>query len=171
MTVAILASRWAGANQLEVEWTSDQADPVYRLYVDGELLAETELTVWRFAISPGTSPLIEIRDDATRPPVYPGRATLHWRVAAGAVAYRVEAWSGTAWTVAGRVSVGGESAYATWTSDWLADGQTHQFRLLPLDAAGNEGEAVELAALIVRHPDPPEVALSYDPGTGLVTIA
>ena len=76
-----------------------------------------------------------------------------------------------------KVTVGAEKEtffgrrYFNWRSRVLEDSATHQFRVTPIGANGNNGTAKNFVVLMVRIPDPPRVSYSYSAGSGVVTIA
>ena len=74
------------------------------------------------------------------------------------------------WTQLAEIDDGGAARYS-WRSAQLADSAVHGFRIVPVDAAGNEGVATEVDVLVVRPPDPPEVEYSFDDGTSKVTVS
>ena len=62
--------------------------------------------------------------------------------------------------------------YFAWQSRFLEDSASHRFRVVPVGANGNDGTPREFLVLMVRVPDPPAVAYTYN-GTpaNTVTIA
>lgn len=124
------------------------------------------------SVPPGDHPFLEILDDdrAAPSPAFPGRLTLHWLAVAGVSSYRIEEYVSSVWTTRDTVTANGQRSF-TWLSRWLEDGQTHQFRITPIDAAGNAGTALTLSAKMVRHPDAPAVAYSHTTATTKLTIA
>ena len=61
--------------------------------------------------------------------------------------------------------------YTTMT-DRLDDLSDYAWRVVPVDAAGNDGTAITLTAeTIVRTPDAPRVSVTFDPGTTKITIS
>ena len=82
----------------------------------------------------------------------------------------MEAHEGGSWVTRATIEDTG-AGYYQWESGWLADVTSHEFRVTPVGADGNEGTATGWVVLMVRWPDPPEVGVTYAAGTGKVTIA
>ena len=75
------------------------------------------------------------------------------------------------WSEIGRVAHTGEWAYS-FLSPVLDDLTWHWFRVVPVDAAGNEGDALTFGPYYhVRRPDGPTFSASYDSGTQRITFA
>ena len=61
-------------------------------------------------------------------------------------------------------------AYSLLT-DRLDDLSSYTWRVIPVDAAGNDGTAITIGAeLIVRTPDAPDFTATFDSGTTKVTF-
>jgi hypothetical protein len=120
----------------------------------------------------GESPFVEILDDPSLIPHYaaPGRLTLNWRRMAGASNYNINEWIDSEWvTLQTQPEDIGNSLFL---SPWLEDSTTYQWQVVPLDSAGNSGTPIEITTLIVRHPDAPNVAYTYNGATTkTVTLA
>lgn len=84
------------ANTWRVSWSSDQSDPTFYVYRDGELLGETERTWWDFTLVPGESLMVQVLDDAAADPsdVTDGRVTLAWYGVADTDYYRIDQRAG-----------------------------------------------------------------------------
>jgi hypothetical protein len=162
----------AGTFAWRLAWTGDDADATYRVFRDGRLLATTRLTELLVGATGGAPPVFEVLDDPEAEPAagFPATATLAWYASAGAARYRVEQDVGGNWTEVDALPDDG-SGYFRWTSDALADVTAYDFRVVPVGANGNDGTPLEYAVLMVRVPEPPAVAYSYDAGTGNVTIS
>jgi len=172
MTVTIATPEQIDAQNWRVTWTSDVEDPTYYVRRDGELIATTSQTAMFFFVESGESLSLEVLDDADEVAAagYPGRITLTWGDVAATDHYRVEEYVAAAWTLRTTVTDDG-SKYFTWNSRYLEDCTTHQFRIIPVGTNGNQGTALTLTVLMVRHPDVPDVTYSYDSGDAKVTIA
>lgn len=155
-----------------LRWSSTLgAGAVFRVYRDGELLATTTLTEWLITVEQGEAPVLEVLDaDTPNPsPAFPGYLLISWYAVAGAERYLVqENLSGT-WTTFKTVLEDGSGYYLVPTR-FLEDATVHSFRVLPVGTNENQGTAAELACLMVRIPDPPDVTFSYSSSTGAVTI-
>jgi hypothetical protein len=159
-------------------WSSNETQPVpFRVYREGVQIAafnsadglgEIVLTV-----APGESPFVEVLDKTGSVPsiAFPGRLTIHWQAVSGASSYLVQEYISAAWTTQQTVLDNGEGSF-TWLSRWLDDLSTNQFRVIPVDSAGNQGSALTFSCVMVRHPDAPEVEYEYNgSGTPTVTVA
>ena len=172
MAVTINAPEQVAARTWRVSWSSSLPTPTFWVYRDGELATITQQTSILLFAEAGESVVIDVVDDEddVLPVVFPGRATLSWTAVANAAGYRVEEYIGAAWVVRTTVYDRGEACF-TWSSRCLEDGATHQFRVVPVGANGNDGTPLTFSLLMARHPDVPDVDWSYDDGTGVATIS
>ena len=53
----------------------------------------------------------------------------------------------------------------------LADVTAHQFRVIVVDECDYEGDPMPFDFFMVCHPAPPDITMTYDSGTGDVTVA
>ena len=159
-----------GLQSVLLKFSSDQEDPLFYIYIDGILVAETGQTEYIVAIEAGESCMVEVLDDADALPmqVFPGKLRLGWFWVADTDYYRIDEYINEAWTQRRRMPCSG--GYLNFQSRFLEDGQSHTFRIVPINTAGNEGAAKQFAILMVRHPDPPDVDYDYDGETGKITI-
>lgn len=145
--------------------TTDATLPAtLRIYRDGVLYQVLTTQTGReelvLPVAAGTSPYVEVLDTACRrKPASPGRFTVHWLGVAGATRYRVEELVGGEWLERQTITDDGSGAFR-WITRWLEDVTEHQFRVIAIDAAGNEATATTLAATMVRRPDIPAVAVT-----------
>ena len=170
--VTSLTVRDLGGGAFLLEWASDQPSPTFSVYRDGALVTTTRQTSLVVSVPVGEAPVYEVLDDAGAGPApgYPNYALLAWYASAGAASYRVEEWVSAAW--AGRATLEDDGrGYFTWRSRALEDAATHQFRVTPVGANGNDGTPKSFVVLMVRIPTPPSVDYAYDAGTGAVTIS
>jgi hypothetical protein len=162
---------------VSVQGHSDVTAPVtLRMFQNGIKVGEYESLDGYFAftvnIMPGDSDSFEVLDKSCSIPAlaFPGRATLNWRAKTDANKYRIEEYVSAAWTERITINSNGSGSYV-WTSRYLEDVTTHQFRIIPIDASGNDGTALTFSMYLARVPDVPLVTYTYDSGTGKVTIA
>ena len=167
-----------------VEVESDLTAPVYfHWYIDGEHIAETASGRMTFHVPSGEQLRLTVQDTtdpdydavANAPDGYPARRLLNWTrsIDADVGHYRIEQKLGAgAWTILDRVlSEPGRWEYSYRTGR-LDDLGSYQFKIVPVDAAGNDGTVVSIAAeTIVRTPDAPEFTVSLDDATQKVTFA
>ena len=158
--------------------------PIYFYwYVDGRYVGQTKSPSRAFYLPAGDQAQIDVIDStdpdldpiANAPAAYPVRRTLWWirSIDAGRVdRYRVEQQKdGGDWTQIGTVhAVDGQWDY-TFLTDRLDDLGAYAWRVVPIDAAGNDGSAITLGAeTVVRKPDGVDFTLSFDDGTDRVTL-
>lgn len=160
-----------------VQGHTDVTPPVtLRMYSNGVKVGEFESLDGYFAFTltgmPGDSLQFEVLDKACSIPslAFPGRATLNWRAQTDATEYRVEEYVSAAWTERQVIPANGSGSYV-WQSRWLEDETTHQFRVVPVNSAGNDGTPLAFSMLLVRIPDVPRVTYTYNATTDKVTIA
>lgn len=164
--------------------TSDLTPPVYfHWYIDGEHIAQTAGGRMTFHLPAGEQLRVTVQDTtdpdydavANAPDGYPARRLLHWTRSTDADVdhYRIEQkLGGGAWTVLDRVfSAPGRWEYSYRTGR-LDDLGSYQFQIVPVDAAGNDGTVVSIAAeTIVRTPDAPDFTATLNDATQKVTFA
>lgn len=171
-------------NRTTVTVTSDLAGSVwYFWYRDGAYIARTASPVYTFGVEPGEQLRVEVIDtnDPDMDPIkaapagYPARRTLYWvrTTATDVDFYRVEQKEGAGdWTSIGRVYHSEARWVYSLLTGVLTDLASYQFRVVPVDRAGNDGTPVTLdAETVVRSPDAPDFTASYDGGTQRITFA
>jgi len=170
MSVTYTAIRQLAPTVIEVAWSSDLEDPTFYVYRDGTLIATTKQTRMRFTVAPGEQLMLEVLDTTAEPTeAFPPHLDLHWRAAADTDHYRIDEYVAAVWTERGRVRDTGRPYY-TWRTRALEDVTTHTFRIMPVGTNGNDGSAVTIACMMVRHPDEPTATWLYNSGTRKVTI-
>jgi hypothetical protein len=180
MAVTHETPRYVGGGRWRLAWSSGLGSPPpdgYRIYRDGALVARTDLEVWDFVLRAGEQLVVEVLDDDDLQPAvaFPGKLTFGWRRVAGAAEYRVEEYVAGLWVVRRNVPETG-AEWLEFTSRYLEDDATHQFRVTPVGKNGNEGTPVSFAVLMVRHPDTPvdeqdlDAEFSYSAATKKVTV-
>jgi len=167
-----------------VEATSSLAGLIYYFwYIDGAFLARTTSNIYTFFIREGEQFRISVKDSnnsnydyLTHAPVgYSARRTLFWTRCTDSdiLKYNLEQNKAAGgWTDIGTVNdIPGQWSYM-FVTERLDDLTSYQFRVLPVDQAGNEGTALTLTAeTIVRTPDAPDYTVTFDPDTDKVTYA
>ena len=159
-----------------IGWTSDVSAPTFYVYFHGRL--EIVTMDEEFVMVTGDDsepPAIEVYDD---PAVIAdqlkesGRMVLQWYAVPGnaSVVYRVEHLQGSSWITKLHVVENGRGVYQYPTA-WLADMVEAYFRVIPIDSVGREADPIEFTAMVVRNPDPPEIALTYAGGDLTVSSA
>ncbi len=172
MVVTINQPQRVGTNTWRVTWASTFSTPVFRIFRDGIFIALTTTTEWDFVVATGEVPVIEIlEDDGTSPQLsFPGRLTLSWRRVSDAASYRIEEFIGAQFEPVAIIPDDGRG-HLTFDTRFLEDETSHQFQIVPIGTNGNDGTPVAFTALMVRHPDPPEVVYTYNPTDQKVTIS
>lgn len=173
MSVTTLTVTRVGDVGFRLDFASDQPEPTFYVYRDGRAVSEGTQPSYLAVVLPGESPVFEVLDDAEAAPQegYPAYVTLSWYAGGADVdRYLVQQFVSGVWTTKATVRDSGRP-YFTWRSGTLADVTSHQFRVIPVGDNGNQGTATSFTVLMVRYPDPPDVAFSYDEGTGEVTVA
>lgn len=174
MAVSISEPVQTGARTFRVEYSTDLgAGTLFYIYQEGQLIATTYLTAWDFTVQPGDSINIQILDSATDviEPVYPGRVTLGWEAGEAVDYYLIEEYVDAAWVTRARVDESGHGYY-TWLSRYLEDCTTYEFRVTAYGTNGVAGTPrTTFTGLMVRQPDMPTNAITYDAGTGRITVA
>jgi hypothetical protein len=165
-----------GVDLYQLDWSSDQdisdANP-YRIYQDGVLIA-TQTAASLVVQAPASQvPVFEILDDADAVPQpgYPAYSILSWTLDDDVSLYRIEEYDGAAWNEVATVSPDRTSSFQSWQSETLDDLSTTQYRVLGIDAAGNEGTPTTFTVFMVRHPDAPDVEMTFNTSPRTVTIA
>lgn len=180
MAVTIESQTWTPAGWT-ITWSSDLGSPPadgYRVFVNGALVASGNMESWTVKLQAGEALVFEVLDDPDQVPqtAFPGRLTLGWRRVSTAEHYRVEEYVDDAWTEVATVTDDG-SEWRNWQTRYLEDGETHHFRVVPVHTNGNDGTALNVAVLMVRHPDAPitndevDDTFSYSNSTKKVTVA
>lgn len=164
-----------GGGAWRITWTSDLVDPTFYVYRDGQLLGTTRAAEWVVRLAAGDRPVFEIldSDDDTAPTAtrgFPGFVTLGWYASTGSDRYLIQELVGVDWTTRRTIHDRGQG-YFRWKSRFLEDVTTHQFRVVPIGTNENTGTAAAFSVLMVRHPDAPEVEITYSSGTGKLTIS
>ena len=165
-TVILVSVNKIDLTSFKLTFRSQRVPPVtFRVYNQGVLMltttSQTGIGSCIVTVGDGESPFLEILDDPSLipHPAFPGRLTLNWRTIAGAASYNVQEFLNSVWTTEQTPVENGNGIFLT---RWLEDCQTHDFRVVPLDASGAAGTPVEIDVEMVRHPDQPFVAYSYN---------
>ena len=163
---------------------SDKTGTVYfHWYVDGVWVGMTQSNRRDFYVDEGEQARVEVVDTndadfdavAGAPAGWPARRLVWWvrSLESGVDHYRVEqSKDGGAWSTVGIV----HHADTDWEyfrlTDRLDDLADYSFRVVPVDRAGNDGSPLLVdTERIVRAPDAPDFAITYDAGTDKVTYA
>ena len=171
MAITYLTPQQVGPNAWIVRWSSSLSAPVFRVFRNGKLIAQTRGRSMLFDIPLGQQHDVEVLDDpdeipkSSRGPI----ATLVWAQIPDATGYRVERLINAVWTPIGMVREIGD-AQSVFGVEGLEDDQQHDFRVTSFNEGGDAVPAA-LDFTLVRTPDSPPVDMTYDSGTGKVTIS
>ena len=155
----------------------------YHWYLDGSLVASTEVPTWTFFVEAAEQLRVEVKDTndpdydtvANAPAGYPARRTLEWVRSLDTTTdrYRIEQrLDAGSWTTIGLMPVDSTAWTYRWLTPRLTDLGSYEWRVVPQDAAGNDGTALALdAETVVRTPDAPDFTATFDSGTTKVTFA
>jgi hypothetical protein len=155
----------------------------YHWYIDGSYIGMTTIPSKSFRIDPSDQARIVCQDtnSATYDPIanaptdYASRKSIYWirSLATDVNYYRIDQRkSAGAWTEIGRVY----HSEAKWDYSFLTkrldDLTTYEFRIMPVDKAGNDGNSLDFAIeTIVRRPNAPNFSATFVPATTFVTFA
>lgn len=161
-----------GNGLFSLSWSSTLASATFYVYRDGVLILTTPATSAIVFVPVGDSPVYEVLDDpgATPTAAFPGYMILAWYASAGSASYRIDQLIGASWTPLITIDDLGQGTFQYRTAT-LPDGQTSQFRVVPIGTNGNAGTPTAFASLIVRHPDPPNVTMAFNAVGATVTIS
>jgi hypothetical protein len=173
MAVTISEPVYLAPGQWFVEWSSSLgADAHFWIYLNGKLVeADVPTSSMVVLLDIAGTAHLDVYDVAPNvdDPLYPNRAMLSWYGVADVKKYRVEEYVGS-WTGV-RTFQAEDGDFFAFETRVLEDDTTHQFRVVPIGEDGNEGTPISWDVLMVRHPDAPDVSLTYASGTGNLTVA
>jgi len=168
----------------EVTVTSDLSGTIYyHWYRYGNYLGMSTAATWSFYLTEGEQARVECIDTndadfdavAGAPTDYPPTRTIWWTASTDSDVdkYRVEQNKAAAgWETIGTIYHEQTRWEYELETEALDDLTSYQFRVVPVDQAGNDGTALTLAAeKIVRRPDSPDFTISFDEGTTKVTFS
>jgi hypothetical protein len=174
----LLLTTGSGYSTYRLSWTSNQTinngNP-YRIYIDGVLVSTQVGATYDIRIGSNQNPMIEVLDTTTAipSPAFPGYLELGWVLDANAAQYRIDQMNNNGqWVTQATMNADSTSAWQEYTTPVLTDQATAQWRIVPIDAAGNAGTPVAFMALMVRYPDVPTPLWTYNGSiAGTLTLA
>ena len=170
--ITLNTPQYIGSNQIRITWSSNLPSPMYYVYIDGVLVTTTLITEYVFFGNPDTNYFIEVFDTsphiATK--VLKSNATICWFPVDGAEEYEVAEKVNGTWETIAYVSEIGMPVYSALSRS-LEDSTYHQFRVRPIKNRSHFGDPLLYSFYIVRFPDAPDVAFSYDAPTRILTIS
>ncbi len=162
-----------GTRTWQYQWTGTAPFDVYQ---DGEkIFDQTTLTETILkSASDVEPPVLEVVDADTttiaESLTHSPRSTIQWRGDTGARFYLVQENVSSVWTTRTVLSESGRGYYQ-FTTGALADVTTAQWQVVIVDQVGNESLGLPFDVFPVRNPPAPDITISYDSGTGNVTVA
>lgn len=174
MTVTAQYEQWGPFSVRFTVSSSLGGTPTFYWYEDG-VLVEASTRNWRqLDLLHGAGVGIDVFDDSGDSPTpgFPARVTLQWHPSADGTAtkYRVEFYSGGAWSTLATLYDNGRSILR-WTSEVLDDDMEYTLGIVPVNASGNDGDRRTLIFRMRRRPDAPDVSYSYDGVSGNLTVS
>jgi len=168
MTVQSINAAKMSANAWRVSFASDLPDPLYRVYIDGELISETSINRHDVSVGDGDTVTVEIRDDDA-PPGYakPSRVAVEWDGVPEGRTYKIEA-DGVPVGLLEHRSVGERHRVV---SPPFGSAEQVTVSVFPLGDDGNKGETASTEVAAAQHPAQPDVLTRYDEDTQSLTIA
>lgn len=167
---------------MTVTVTSDLSGTIYyHWYIDGAYIASTMSPAYSFYLAEDECVRVTCIDTnnasydaiANAPAGYPARRSLWWvrSIDSDVSHYRVEQNKDAAgWTEIGIVHHDDTQWSYSFLTEPLTDLSSYQWRVYPVDAAGNDGTVITLGAeTVVRTPDAPDFTISFDGDTDTVT--
>lgn len=169
MAIITITTQRLQGGTWQVTATSDLSEPTYYWYRDGLLVDVTQVNSRLFDLTEGDLTQIDVLDDADTLPgeSYPARCVISTAPGEGVVKSRVEELVDGEW-VTRHTTLGSYVGYQTRV---LADGETAQYRVVPVNEAGIDGSPRTFTVTMVRRPDPPDVDYTWDDETARVTLA
>jgi len=164
--MSVTIGEWSkiGSGLYRLHFSSSLSSPTFYIYRGGALVGTTTQGHWDFTVTPGEQLTVAVVDDSvTVPETWPSGITIGWHLVPGAAYYRVDEYVSGSWQVRSKVHPDG-TGFLKWVSDELTDVTTHRFRVVPVSAGGNEGDALDFNVFFVRVPDVPAVSVAYSAG-------
>lgn len=161
-----------GPTLVRVYFESDLVSPTFYVWLDGRLFGSTTAGYMDVPVGIGQVAQVDVFDDANAVPdaLFPAQVTLLWEVGPEVAVSRVEQWDGDAeeWVVRAQVPSTG-AGIGRWESAPLADGETHVFRVVPVDGTARDGIAREFSGVMCRWPDRPELVVGVSGGEFVIS--
>jgi len=172
MAVTILTQRRLTPTTVRLTYSSSLgAGTTFYIWRDGELLTSTTETFYDFRIGLSDIAQIEILDtSADASDTYPAFMQLQWEHETGATQYRVQRYVDAAWSTVALILATAEKQIYTYKTPVLADATEHQYRVAPIDAAGNVGLYATFTFTMVRKPDKADVTVTRNDATGQIIV-
>jgi len=164
----LTATRLPGVLSWRLSWSGSGT---FYVYVDGFLYTTTTRTWYDVPVPAGAVLAVQVFDSSSDTPddVHPCQFVFFWERSPDAVHYRIERYVDAAWSVVHRVHERGQWIY-NYRTAVLEDETEHQYRIVPVGSDGREGTAKTFTIKMVRRPDRPTQTITYDSGTGMLSV-
>lgn len=174
MSATITGVTKIGSVAWKFAWTGTAP---YTLVLRGKVIAEG-LSDTSWTLQEGNSyrpPPLEVLDandtDPAPSQVYPPWLALQWRGTSAAQYYRVDRRISGVWTAQPPLVQETGRGYYRWDTAAQDDDTAQIWRVVAVDRRGYESMVREVNWAVVRHPEPPNLSLSYDSGTNQITVS
>jgi len=159
-------------NSWLISWDDEGAGTIYYVYVNGYRAAITQATEYVLPLEYGGQAVVSVftADMGETFEVFPPYFTLEWACSTGTDYYKVEQYVDSAWVEIARFYDDGRSNFK-YQTEKLADCVVHKLRVTAVGTNGNSSTLNEYSALMVRHPDIPDVKYSFNADTYKITIS
>lgn len=155
-----------GMGLLEVE--SDITGATFYRWRDGVFQGISKDPVWIFPLASGEFVQIDVFDSSEETPddVYPSTIYFQWDGEDDAATYKVYEYIDEAWLLRRTGPSKGTGSVHSYISRPLEDGEEINLKIIPYDAIGQAGTALEYDITMIRRPDPEEFSVAIDGVTG-----
>jgi len=168
--VTELPPLYLGERTFQLRFSSDLPDPTFYIWRGGQFLGSTKRGTWNLIVDEGDRADVDVLDVPGAPSyAVPFKGSIWWQGDPRTAVYSVQQYVGAAWVEVANVLERGETVYK-WETPFLENYQTHEFRIIATDPAGNESEALALSLFVVRRPEFTPWTYTYDSGTGRITV-
>lgn len=155
-----------------IQWTTSLgAAAICYFYINGLLAWSGLQRFFQLEAVEGEQKQYEILDDiaGVPEPGYPGRAFLTWLPQDDVASYKIQELVDAVWTTRATIADSGQTWFS-WTSRYLEDSTTHQFRIVPRGTNGSDGLPRPFTFFMIRRPDLPAAIATYNAVDGGVTF-
>lgn len=170
MAVTVRPPVYTAPGAVMIAWASDLDEPTFYVYRNGRFVGSTPNGSGAFNLRSDEPMVLDVFDDPAERPEYAASpiAELRFAAVADGERYPIERLVDGEWELEQLRSTGG-AEHRHRTGPISEDGAT--FRVTAILPGQGSSSATEVTANIVRHPDGPDVDLSYDNGTNVVTVS
>jgi len=161
---------YLGSRDYLLRFTSDLPEPLFRIWRDGVLIAQTYNNTHHVMVDSLDRASFEIRDDDKQGAWnVPYKGFIWWQGNPLAERYEISWKVGLDWVLLASVYETGESLYK-WDTPVLENQTEYEFRVIAIDADGNQSEPLLLNKYVVRRPQFEPWDYTYASSTGQITV-